>query len=271
MTTTLHLGRYQDTLADVTCDTLITDCPYSARTHGGHDGAPTVARNGGTHGKHRHSPRAAGTYSCDPIIAQRRGLAPVERRAIDYAGWTPEVVHDFAAFFSGRVRGWWVSITDHVLAPVWADAMASTGLYVFAPLPWYAPGSRVRLAGDGPSSWTCWIIVGRPRVAPFTKWGTLPGGYAIPSDRRSLVVGAKPLALMRALARHYSCPGDVICDPCAGGGTTLRAAQLEGRHGIGSEMDPETHAKATERLAQPFTPPLLVDAPAPEQMTIGDQ
>lgn len=246
MTCDLRLGRYQDTLAGVTCDTLIVDAPYSARTHGGHDSLKS---------KHGH------------------------RRAIDYTGWTPEDVCDFATFFAPRVRGWWVSITDHVLAPVWADAMAAQGLYVFAPLPWVAHGSRVRLAGDGPSSWTCWIIVARPRCLPFSRWGTLRGAYLVGARNHGThrhnatqpVVGAKPLALMRALVRDYSRPGDVICDPCAGGGTTLRAAQLEGRNGIGSEMDPETHAKAAERLAQPFTPPLLVDAPAPEQMTIGDQ
>jgi site-specific DNA-methyltransferase (adenine-specific) len=79
------------------------------------------------------------------------------------------------------------------------------------------------------------------------------------------VVGAKPIDLMRALVRDYSRPGDVICDPCAGGGTTGRAAQLEGRGFIGAEMDPDTFAKAQERLARPFTAPLLIDTEEAEQ------
>ena len=162
-------------------------------------------------------------------------------------------------FFAPRNRGWWVTITDHALAVSWAERLAYAGLYVFSPLPWVARGSRVRLAGDGPSSWTCWIVVARPRCAPFTKWGTLPGAYTITQDRGQAVVGGKPIALMRALVRDYTRPGDLVCDPCAGGGTTLRAAQLEGRRGVGAEMDPDTYAKAAERLAQPFSAPLFYE------------
>ena len=64
----------------------------------------------------------------------------------------------------------------------------------------------------------------------------------------NIVAGAKPPNLMRALVRDYTRPGDLVCDPCAGGGTTLLAAVQEGRRAVGSEMDPETHAKAVERL-----------------------
>ena len=175
------------------------------------------------------------------------------RRAISYAGWTPADVHAFVDHWSPRTRGWMVSITSHDLAPVWAEAMEAAGRYVFPPLPWVAPGSRVRLVGDGPSSWTCWIIVGRPRKGndrdgrPFSKWGTLPGAYVMTSDR-SGHIGGKPLALMEALVRDYSRPGDLVCDPCAGYGTTLAAALRQGRRAIGSEMDPETHARGLEYL-----------------------
>lgn len=216
----LRQGRYQDTLADVTCDALIVDAPYSARTHGGHDKAHDV-----------------------------KGHAK-----IDYAGWQPSDVAKFAEFFAPQTRGWMVSITDHVLAPVWEREFEKTGRYVFAPIPWVATGRGVRLQGDGPSSWTCWVIVARPRTGedrnghPFSKWGTLPGAYVITQERNGIVVGNKPLALMEALVRDYSRPGDTVCDPCAGGGTTLLAASKLGRDAVGSEMDAETHHKASVRL-----------------------
>lgn len=200
--------------------------------------------------------------------------APTERRAIEYGGWAPDDVRAFTDHWSPRTRGWFVTITDHTLARDWSVALEDAGRYVFAPLPWFAPGSRVRLAGDGPSSWTCWIVVARPRTGEhqdgtrWTKWGTLPGGYAITSDRLSPVVGAKPLALMRALVRDYTRPGDLVCDPCAGGATTGRACQLEGRRFIGAEMDEETHAKASRRLAQPYTATLLADAPQATQTSL---
>jgi DNA modification methylase len=72
-------------------------------------------------------------------------------------------------------------------------------------------------------------------------------------DDERIVVGSKPLWLMRALVRDYSRPGDLVCDPCAGGGTTLAAARAEGRRSVGAELDPETWRKACERLAKPST------------------
>ena len=62
---------------------------------------------------------------------------------------------------------------------------------------------------------------------------------------------------MRALVRDYSRPGDLVCDPCAGGATTLIAAALEGRRAIGAELDPETYALACARIERTaLTPPL---------------
>jgi site-specific DNA-methyltransferase (adenine-specific) len=62
---------------------------------------------------------------------------------------------------------------------------------------------------------------------------------------------------MRAIIRDYTRPGDLIVDPCAGGATTLLAAAIEGRRCIGSEMDPETYAKAVRRLEAGWTPDLF--------------
>lgn len=217
MTTDLRLGRWQDVLSGVTCDAFITDAPYSARTH----------------------------------LAYRAGSGVVDRtdrRTLDYASLDADGVREIVDSWAPRTRGWMVSITDHALAPVWADAMEAHGRYVFAPLVWYAPGSRCRLAGDGPSQWSCWIVVSRPRREPYSKWGALPGGYQFPGERDGVVTGAKPLALMRALVRDYSRLGDVVCDPFAGGGTTLIAARAEGRIGVGAEVDPDTHKAALRRI-----------------------
>lgn len=38
MTAEIRFGRYQDALADITCDTVIVDAPYGARVHNA-DGA----------------------------------------------------------------------------------------------------------------------------------------------------------------------------------------------------------------------------------------
>lgn len=47
----------------------------------------------------------------------------------------------------------------------------------------------------------------------------------------------KPVPLMQWLVRTYSCPGDLVCDPCAGSGSAGRAAQEEGRRFMGWDTD----------------------------------
>jgi site-specific DNA-methyltransferase (adenine-specific) len=62
---------------------------------------------------------------------------------------------------------------------------------------------------------------------------------------------------MQSIVKDYSRPGDLIVDPCAGGGTTLLAAAIEGRRAIGAECDPETFAKAVRRLSKGYTPSMF--------------
>ncbi len=187
-----------------TCDLLCTDTPYSAKTQKGHNGA-----------------------ICDDM-----------RRSISYAAWTVADVNTFVESWSPRTAGWFVTITDTSLAPAWAAALEKAGRYVFAPLPFVAPGSTVRLSGDGPSSWTTWIIVARPKTRSMAKWGTLPGAYILPAGQGSdlPVVGGKPIWLMQRLIEDYSRPGDLVVDPCCGAGTTAVAAIRAGRRAVAGDV-----------------------------------
>lgn len=225
----LRFGRYQDVLQDVTCDCLMVDAPYSERVHSG--------------------AMASSSDGC-------------ERSPLEYGHWAPSDVLECVEFFASRVRGWWVSITDHHLAPVWEHAMdTGAGLYTFAPLPFVATGSRPRLSGDGPACWSCQIVVGRPRTKPYSSWGSLPGAYVLPNglprtERERCITGGKSLWLMRTLVRDYTRRGDVVCDPCAGAATTLLGAEIMGRVGIGAEMDRDRYEAAQARLRRGFTPEL---------------
>jgi site-specific DNA-methyltransferase (adenine-specific) len=219
---------------------VIVDAPYSTVTHAGHDdgavdanrGADMRARLVSRGGKSAHGGPGGGT-----------GL----RRSIDYPAWTATDVEAFVSTWHPLCRGWFVTITDHVLARAWETALSATGRYVFAPLPLYSPGSRVRLSGDGPSSWTCWIVVARPSNREFFQWGTLPGGYQCAPERMP-IVGGKPLAAMRAIVADYTRPGDIVADPCMGAATTGLACMTQDRRFIGSDVDPAHVAIAAERL-----------------------
>lgn len=257
----LRLGRWQDVLADVEqVDALIVDAPYSERTHAGHDSASSdFAALAG-------EPR-------DNRKRQQLGLDAV-RRKIGYLAWSAQDVGEFVASWSPRVRGWVVSIADHELARAWEQALSAAGRYVFPPLPMVETGSRVRLTGDGPSSWTCWVVAARPRTSEFCRWGTLPGAYVDSCERGRPVVGGKPLGLMRALIRDYTRPGDLVCDPCAGGATTLLAALMEGRRAIGAECMPEHYEIARKRLARGHTAPLFAESAGrvdPEQLELAEE
>ena len=194
------------TAAGQRVDLMCVDLPYSARTHVGHDDGAVDANRGADYRSR---------------VANPTGGTGV-RRSINYAAWSADDVAEFVTTWVPLNRGWWVSITDHVLAPEWEFALESAGLYVFAPLPLYSPGSRVRLSGDGPSSWTCWIVVARPKTREFFQWGTLPGGYSCAPERMP-VVGGKPLAVMREIVADYSRPGDVCCDPACSKTTNSKA------------------------------------------------
>ena len=158
-----------------------------------------------------------------------------------------------------------VALTSHDLAPAWQDAYEAAGRYNFAPLPCVTWGGSIRLGGDGPSSWTVWAMVARPKTRAFQKWGTLAGAYQVAQPNNALGVNGlpvssagalpgggrgKPLDLMRALVRDYSRPGDLVCDPCSGYGTTGVAALGMGRRFVGAECDQAAHAEAMVRLGR---------------------
>ena len=60
----------------------------------------------------------------------------------------------------------------------------------------------------------------------------------------------KPLAVMSKMIRLGTQPGETICDPFAGTGTTLVAAKLLGRRAIGIEREKKYCEIAIRRLSQ---------------------
>ena len=64
----------------------------------------------------------------------------------------------------------------------------------------------------------------------------------------------KPCAVLRELIRIFTDEGDIVIDPCAGSGTTLRAAREIGRSSYGFEIDKNFYKRAiNEMLAEDKT------------------
>lgn len=212
----LRLGRWQDVLADVECDALITDPPYGSRTHKGHD--------------------AGVSRSTD------WGESTARRRALSYAAWGADEVNEFVEHWHPRTRRWMAVMSCSDLAGVWREAFERVGRVAFAPIPCVIRAMSVRLSGDGPSNWAVYLNVARPRG---WKPGTLNGAYIVNRDPGH--IGGKPRGLMLQIVNDYSREGDLVCDPCAGYGTTLRAADALGRAAVGAEVDACTYRRALGR------------------------
>ena len=58
----------------------------------------------------------------------------------------------------------------------------------------------------------------------------------------------KPVELLKRLIEIFTDPGDVVIDPCAGSGSTLRAAQEMGRNSYGFEVSRDFYNRAKEQM-----------------------
>lgn len=241
----IRLGRYQDVLADVAeVDTIVTDPPYSAKTHKGHNARP---------GK---------LYFRE---SSGRVDSPSKGRDLSYGHWTEDDVAEFMTSWAPRTNGWICAFSDDILAPAWRRAAEAAGRYAFAPVPCVIRGMTCRMSGDGPSSWAIYLNVSRPRHPDFIgrskpRGGTRPGAYVLNGrggSRGEEHIGGKPVELMLMILRDYARVGDLVCDPCAGYSTTGVAALDLGMRFIGSEIDPATCIRGIERLKARIVPEQL--------------
>lgn len=243
----LRLGDCNIVLGDVRgCDEVITDPPFSDRTHAGQ--------------------RVTGK---DPRYTGDAGTLALAARGLGFHAFDEEKVSHLTERWSPRF--WFCCFTSHDLVGMYERAHEAGGRYVFAPISCVQRNRNVRLGGDGPSNWTDHLVVARTTAA--SKWGALPGAYVGPPfdpgenmlDRSARAVpGGKPLWLMRAIVRDYTRPGDLVVDPFMGGGTTALACAIEGRRCISSEIDPATFAKAVKRLRRGFSVDMFANAEAAE-------
>jgi site-specific DNA-methyltransferase (adenine-specific) len=214
---TLYLGDAREVLPTLTVDHIITDPPYSDRTHAGHDAASQDRRDG------------------------------ADARQLGYSALSEADAEGLARLFNAHCPGWVAWLTDSELAGCIRRAFDALGRTTFAPVPYHHPGRSIRLAGDGPSSWTDWLVVSRTKAQ--NRWGTLRGGYIAGegwNDKERM--GGKPTRLMRLIVCDYSRPEQTVCDPFMGAGTTGVACALENRRFVGVEIDPASFDIACRRI-----------------------
>ncbi len=206
------------------CDALITDPPYSARVH-----AKAVSVNPGGHETHTRA------------------------RGLGFAHLSPALRRSIAAL-APLVSGWSCVFSDLEGAAAWRISLQAAGAEYVRAVPWVR-WSQPQTTGDRPGSGAEMVTIAHRGGGK--AWGG-PGGlthFAAASLRGGgKFATEKPLDDALSLVAWFCPRGGAVLDPCAGAGTTGRAAQLLGRDAVLIELDPATAARARARLASPLTP-----------------
>jgi DNA modification methylase len=92
--------------------------------------------------------------------------------------------------------------------------------------------NRYEPANFAPEEWTVWSFPNRG------DWATHSGGYR----------GNWSPFIPRNLIHRFTAPGDLVCDPMVGSGTTLVECRLMSRRGVGVDINPDALMVAMNRL-----------------------
>ncbi len=200
-------------------------------------------------------------------IQRTDGQAPP--RGFEFDGI--DAIRDEAArTMVAAARGWLLAFALAEGVGAWRDAIQAASGKWDTTLCWVKPDATPRFNGQGAArGFECivsaWCGTGHRRWQGGGKRGvfthpTAKGGHPT----------AKPLALMMALVQLYTRPGDLICDPFMGSGTTGVAAIALGRRFVGIEIEPGYHEIARRRLEARVAQPLLpFDVPATHQPVLA--
>lgn len=221
------------TLSDRSVDVVITDPPYSEHVH-------SKSRAGSrelTSGPNGHT-RASISRTAD----------------LGFAAITAGQMTEAAAQFARLARRWVVVFSDIESTGDWRRCLTAAGLEYVRTGTWHKQGATPQFTGDRPASATEHVTICHPRGKKRWNGGGNHAFWSHPieqnrgSNNPRLHTTQKPLPLMLDLVSLFSEPGELVLDPFCGSGTTGTAALRLGRRFLGSELSPEYHRTARERL-----------------------
>jgi site-specific DNA-methyltransferase (adenine-specific) len=229
-------------LADGSVDVTITDPPFDPRTH-----------------------RAA-------LEVARPGRGRKVGAALPFAALDAAQLERVAAELARVTRRWIVVFSAERHVEAWAAALEAGGAK-FVRLG-YAnrTNARPQMSGDRPAPAADPLVIAHGRYVPL-RWngGGRPARWDAPAARfdegGQVHPTQKPTALLRALVADFSEPGELVCDPFAGGGTTAVVCKELGRRFLGWEIDPGYHAAALRRIER-TREQLRLEVAAGEQLAL---
>lgn len=217
---TLYHGDCREVLAelgDKSIDAIITDPPYTERTH-----KMAKSNKGKGHGT----------------------------KSINFSPFTDS---DLIAALTecGRVSRRWVIATLAYQHAFKLEEQPPPGLRMMRIGAWVKTNPMPQISADRPGTgWESIAYLHRDDVKSCWNGGGRAGNYVLPVVQNEGHPTVKPLSMVQDFVRRFTNPGDTILDPFAGSGTTLRAAIDEGRKAIGVELKERYCEIIATRLAQ---------------------
>lgn len=206
---TLYHGDCREALADMadeSVDCVITDPPFDERTH-------SMARSNksGVVGNRILSGTSSTRFECWDHPAQLALFAQL-----------------------GRVtRRWVVSNLSTDTAFRFQVEGAPPGLRVLRVGAWVKTNPMPIISADRPAmGWEPLAYMHRVDVKPSWNGGGRALNYVGPTAQGTGHPTSKPLPMVTEWVRMFTNPNDLIFDPCAGSGTTGRAAKDLGRRAV---------------------------------------
>lgn len=236
---TLYLGDCLEILPNVSVDHIISDPPYEDELHAA-VGKINRIRNDG-------------------------------RRTVDDIGFAG--VNDSRAEIASACvsasRGWVILFTLAEGVRAWRDDLQAAKAKWDTTCFWVKPDASPRFNGQGPARGaecfvTCWAGTG------YRKWngGGKRGIYThcVNTGRQGDHPTEKPVPLMVEMVGDFTQPGETICDPFMGSGTTGIACVRLGRGFVGIERDQKWFDLSCRRISDELRRPRLQLEPVAKQV-----
>lgn len=214
-------------LPDGAVDHVITDPPYSERTHAG-------ARTN----------RAASGVS----------------KLIGFASFADDQFVETCRLCCRAARRWVLLTCDWRHAALLETALPDEFVRLGV---WVKPNGMPQVTGDRPG--TGWEAVALLHRKGRKRWngGGHHAVWTCPKPADVIHPTQKPVPLVREWVRSFTDPGELVLDPFCGSGTVPLSCWYEGRRAVGVEIDPQYAGSALARVRAvvgaerlfPYAPP----------------
>jgi len=239
---TLILGDALEILPTLAVDHVIGDPPYEDELH-----------------------KAMGR------IQRNDGRAMVESLGFDGVNAGREAIAQAAVAASS---GWVILFTLAEGVRAWRDDLQAAGAKLDTTCFWIKPDSSPRFNGQGPARGaecfvTCWAGTGYRRWNGGGKRGVYT--HCVNQGRQGEHPTEKPVPLMMEIVADFTRPGETVCDPFMGSGTTGVACAKSGRGFVGIEQNERWFDLSCRRIEDAYRQPRLFAEPVakPVQETLA--